>query len=105
MRTPFNMCDTHCVVCRPYGRSIQPVPTKGEHNVGIVRDGPIYATVDISSILAETGSKTVNHTSYDPPSSKAKFKRLSTLACASFTWLLGVSRERTDFYPAKNMPQ
>ena len=44
----------------------------GEYNVGIVRDGPICATVDISSILAETGSKTVNHTSYDPPSCKAK---------------------------------
>src|SRR4051812_41972873 len=26
---------------------------------------------------------------------QSKVKRLSTLACASFTWLLGVSRERT----------
>src|SRR3954465_10230787 len=26
---------------------------------------------------------------------QSKVKRISTLACASFTWLLGVSRERT----------
>ena len=57
---------------QPYGRTFQAVPTKGEHNVGIVRDGPIYATVVVSSILAKTGSKTVNHTTYDPPSCKAK---------------------------------
>src|SRR4051812_29152590 len=44
--------------CRPYGRSFQAVPTKGEHIVGIMRDGPICAIIDISSILAETGSKT-----------------------------------------------
>ena len=37
---------------KPYGRTFQAVPTKGENNVGIVRDGPICATVVISSILA-----------------------------------------------------
>ena len=36
---------------------------------------------------------------------QSKVKHLSTLACASFMWLLGVSRERTDFYPTKNMRQ
>src|ERR1041385_7919082 len=36
---------------------------------------------------------------------QSKVKRLSTLACASFTWLLGVSREITVSILRKNMPQ
>ena len=79
--------------CRPYGRSFQAVPTKGEHNVGIVRDGPICATVDISSILAKTRSKIVNHTSYDPPSCKVNLNAFYFIFCKFYVAGRGVERE------------
>src|ERR1041385_5027973 len=48
---------------KPYGRTFQAVPTKGEHNVGIVRDGPVSCYRQyIYHTSIKTGSKTVNRT-------------------------------------------
>ena len=65
---------------------------------GFKRDYPIMLPSHIQHI-SKTGSKTVNHTCYDPPSCKLKLNA-STLSFVSFTWLLGVSRNNR-FYPTK----
>src|ERR1041385_4479591 len=71
-----------------------------DNTILVLRDDPIYATIVISSILAKTESKTVNHTCYDPPSCKLKLNAFYSIFCKFYVAARGFDRENR-FYPAK----